>query len=84
VLPDPAHAANALQETFVTAAATLGGLKDPGQLRACLYAAARNACHREMRTAEAGFDEIADEAIYPAEQAELWRLVRATLAELEP
>ena len=82
MLPDPGHAASALLATFVTAA-TLDGLKDTGQLRAFLYAAARSACYRQMRTAGAGFDEVAGEARCSAGQAEMRRLVRATLADLK-
>ena len=82
MLPDPGHAASALLATFVTAA-TLDGLKDTGQLRAFLYAAARSACYRQMGTAGAGFDEVAGEARCPAGQAEMRRLVRATLADLK-
>lgn len=82
MLPDSGHAASALLATFVTAA-TLDGLKDTGQLRAFLYAAARSACYRQMRTAGAGFDEVAGEAKCPAGQAEMRRLVRATLADLK-
>src|SRR5712691_6548421 len=92
MLSEPAYAADALLETFVTAGAKLGGLKDASQLRAWLYAAARGECCRRLRTAGAGFDETADEASQPAdatetaeraEHAEVRRLIRATLAELE-
>jgi RNA polymerase sigma factor (sigma-70 family) len=90
MLPDPGYAAEALLETFVTAGAQLGGLKDASQLRAWLYTAARDECCRRLRPAGPGFDETAGEAAPPAdasdrpEQAEVRRLIRATLAELEP
>ena len=90
MLREPASAADALLETFVTAGAVLGALRDAGQLRAWLYGAARRACYRRLRTAGAGFDETADGAEPPADvrdragQAEVRRLIRATLAELEP
>jgi RNA polymerase sigma factor (sigma-70 family) len=93
MLSEPTYAADALLETFVTAGAKLGGLKDASQLRAWLYSAARDECCRELRTAAAGFDETTDEASQPAdatetaeraEHAEVRRLIRATLAELEP
>jgi RNA polymerase sigma factor (sigma-70 family) len=90
MLREPAFAADALLDTFVTAGARLGGLKDAGQLRAWLYAAARDECCRRLRTAGAAFDETADEAGQPAgageraEHAEVRKLIRATLAELEP
>ena len=53
VLNDPADAAGAVQDTFVIAASRLGELDDPPQLRAWLYAVARNECLRiwESRTA---------------------------------
>ena len=90
MLREPAFAADALLDTFVTAGARLGGLKDASQLRAWLYAAARDECCRRLRTAGAAFDETADEAGQPAvageraEHAEVRNLIRATLAELEP
>jgi hypothetical protein len=37
--------ADAVEETFVIAAARLGGLRDPRKLRPWLYAVARNECH---------------------------------------
>jgi RNA polymerase sigma factor (sigma-70 family) len=90
MLREPAYAADALLETFVSAAANLGGLSDASQVRPWLYAAARDECYRRLRTAEAGFDPEADEASQPAdgsqtaERAEMRRLIRATLAELKP
>lgn len=89
-LRESASAAGALLETFVRAGAMLGTLQDVGHLRSWLYRVAREECYRRLRKAEAGFDETADEAGPPAdvtdrtEQAEVRRLIRATLAELEP
>ena len=45
-LGDPAEAADAVQDTFVIAAARLADLRDPSRLRAWLYAVARNQCLR--------------------------------------
>ena len=91
VLSEPEDAADAVQDTFVIAAARLGGLRDPRKLRPWLYAVARNECYRRLRTAEeAGLDEAAGladpsaDAGASAEQAELRRLVRAALDGLNP
>jgi RNA polymerase sigma factor (sigma-70 family) len=90
MLSSPGPAAEALRETFAVAAAKLGGLKDPGQLRAWLYGIARDECCRQLRTVEAGFDEAADgedqvpETGPQAQQAEVRRLILATLADLKP
>ncbi len=84
------RAADAVQDTFVIAAASLGGLRDPGRLRPCLYAVARNQCHRQLRAGEAGLGEAADLAAPPAgvgdnaERAELRGLVRAAMDGLNP
>jgi RNA polymerase sigma factor (sigma-70 family) len=93
VLRDPAQAAKALRETFAVAAREGGGPKDAGQLRAWLYAIARDQCYRRLRTAEPGFDEITDRAGREGQAAgagrtteltEVQRLIRETLAELKP
>src|SRR5580704_16253561 len=91
MLSEPEDATGALQDTFVIAAAGLGGLRDPRKLRPWLYAVARNECYRRLRTAEeAGLDEAAGladpsaDAGASAEQAELRRLVRAALDGLNP
>lgn len=86
MLPGPAQAAEALLGTFVTAAATVGDLKDASQMRAWLYAGARDACLGLIGTEGASFDEIADEADPPADArlAEMRRLIRATLADFDP
>ena len=49
LLGDPADAADTVQDTFVIAASRLGGLGEPDQLRAWLYAVARNECLRTLR-----------------------------------
>src|SRR2546430_1697411 len=60
MLRDPGQAAKALRETFTVVARKGGSPKDASQLRASLYAIARDRCYRRLRTAEPGFDEIAD------------------------
>jgi RNA polymerase sigma factor (sigma-70 family) len=50
MLSDPGDAAGAVQDTFVVAAARLGGLRDPEQLRAWLYAVAHYECLRIAQT----------------------------------
>jgi RNA polymerase sigma factor (sigma-70 family) len=59
LLPDPQDAADAVQDTFVIAAARVSALRDPDKLRAWLYAVARNESHRKLRSREtsAEFDE---------------------------
>ena len=90
MLSKPEDAANAVQDTFVIAAARLGGLRDPHKLRPWLYAVARNECHRRPRATEASLDEAADlagpsaDVGGSAERAELRRLVRAALDGLNP
>ena len=92
MLRDPGLAAEALRETFAAAAAKLGGLKDAGQLRARLYATARDDCYRRLRTAEPGFDEGAGDgggsagaaSSAAAEQAVVRRVLREILSELKP
>ena len=49
LLSEPADAADAVQDTYVIAAAKLGGLRDPERLRPWLYAVARNECYRRLR-----------------------------------
>jgi RNA polymerase sigma factor (sigma-70 family) len=89
VLSVPAHAADAVEDTFVIAAARLGGLRDPRRLRPWLYAVARNGCRHRLRAREVGLDEAADlaadtDADDNTERAELRRLVRAFLDGLNP
>jgi RNA polymerase sigma factor (sigma-70 family) len=49
-LAEPADAADALQDTFVIASSRVAGLRDPGRLRAWLFAVARNECHGRLPT----------------------------------
>jgi RNA polymerase sigma factor (sigma-70 family) len=48
LLSDPVEAADAVKDTFVLAAAKLGGLRDRSRLRPWLYAVARNECRRKL------------------------------------
>jgi RNA polymerase sigma factor (sigma-70 family) len=48
MLSRPADAADAVQDTFVVAAAKLGGLRDPDRLRPWLFAVARNECRHQL------------------------------------
>src|SRR6202453_4175055 len=68
MLREPADAADAVQDTFLIAAAKLRGLRDPAKLRPWLYAVARNECLRRLRArpATARLEEAAD---VPAESA---------------
>ncbi|HLK73087.1 MAG TPA: sigma-70 family RNA polymerase sigma factor [Streptosporangiaceae bacterium] len=92
LLREPADAADAVQDTFLVAAAKLGGLRDPGKLRSWLYAVARNECYRRLRAGEttSAFDEAGDvtaEAVDVAsavEQAEVRQFVRDAIAGLNP
>ena len=54
MLHDSADAAEALKDTFVVAAATLGDLPEPSKLRPWLFALARNECRRRIRPAVSG------------------------------
>jgi RNA polymerase sigma factor (sigma-70 family) len=49
LLSEPADAADAVQDTYLIAAAKLDGLRDPDRLRPWLYAVARNECYRRLR-----------------------------------
>jgi RNA polymerase sigma factor (sigma-70 family) len=92
-LHEPDDAADAVEDTFVIAAARLGGLRDPRKLRTWLYAVARNQCHHRPPAAEddldeaggpAGLDSSAADRGDSAERAELRRLVGAALDRLNP
>src|ERR1035438_5926807 len=90
LLGEPADAADAVQDTFLVAAAKLRGLRDPAKLRPWFYAVARNECLRRLRAthATAGLDEI--DEVPPespslasrAERADLHQLVRQAIAGL--
>ena len=90
MLGEPDRAADAVQDTFVIAAASLGGLRDPRRLRPWLYAVARNECRRRLRVGEAGPGEAVGLAAPPAgggdntERAELRGIVRAAMGGLKP
>src|SRR6266849_8369941 len=90
MLSEPDRAADAVQDTFVIAAASLGGLRDPGRLRPWLYAVARNQCRRRRRAGKAGLGEEAGLADRSADagddtgRAELRGLVRAAMDGLNP
>jgi RNA polymerase sigma factor (sigma-70 family) len=92
LLGEPADAADAVQDTFVVAAAKAGGLRDPGRLRPWLYAVARNECHRRLRarSRQADLDEAAglsdDSATVTdsAERSELRGLMLAAIGGLNP
>src|ERR1039457_5407465 len=84
MLGAPADAAEAVHDTLLIAAAKHRGLRDPGKLRPCLYAVARNESLRRLRAAYATAalaeaDEVATESASLASQAEradLQKLVR--------
>jgi len=92
VLAEPADAADAVQDTFVIAAAKLGDLRDPDRLRPWLYAVARNECYRRLRGQArlASLDEAGDVTDATADassgtgRTELRELVTAALAGLNP
>jgi RNA polymerase sigma factor (sigma-70 family) len=92
LLAEPADAADAVQDTFLIAAAKLGGLRDPDRLRPWLYAVARNECHRRLRarSAMASLDEAGEmtdtsaDVAAGASRGELQDLVRAAIAGLNP
>lgn len=91
MLPEPADADDALQDTFVIAAGRAGGLQDPRKLPPWLYAVARNECYRRVHLKQVGVDDAAGAADMAAtdpgtsaERAELRRLVRGALAGLAP
>ena len=89
MLHDPAGAAEALQDTFVIAAATLGDLPEAPELRPWLYAVARTECQRLLRTTvrvrggRADPDPAAG-ASGDSAQAELRTMTGAILAQMRP
>src|SRR6185437_2892289 len=92
LLPDPADAADAVQETFVIAASRAEDLRDPERLRAWLYAIARNECLRHLRdqNRSSALDEapeMTDEGSdvnEDAARAELRELLQEATAGLNP
>ena len=90
LLRDPNDAADAVQDTFVIAASKLGGLRDPGRLRAWLFAVARNECLHRLKSRNAAAPlhdapEQADESVDvggEAERAETVALIRAAVGGL--
>src|SRR5450759_4498045 len=92
LLGEPADAADAVQDTFIIAAAKVSGLRDPERLRSWLYAVARNECHGRLRASALATpldeaaemtDDVADLGS-DVEQAELRDLVWAALGGLNP
>jgi RNA polymerase sigma factor (sigma-70 family) len=96
VLGDPHTAADATQDTFVTAARRLDQLRDPTKLRPWLYAVARNECTRHGRArdravpvedaamradAQLGADDAPAQAAASAEVGELLWAAAAGLDE---
>jgi len=95
LLREPADAADAVQDTFVIAAAKLAGLREPELLRAWLFAVARNECLRRLRSREVAWPltdtdstvERPDETVDvggEAERAETRALIRAAVDGLNP
>jgi RNA polymerase sigma factor (sigma-70 family) len=93
LLSNPADAADAVQDTFVVAASRLAELRDPGQLRAWLFAVARNECLRILRsprpaprvTVPPGMtDTVIDITEGAAERAELRALLTTAARGLDP
>jgi RNA polymerase sigma factor (sigma-70 family) len=92
LLREPADAADAVQDTFVTAASRLSALRDPERLRSWLYAVARNECHRRLRggSAQAPLEEAPDvtdesaDVSADAERRELRALINAALGGVGP
>ena len=92
MLREPADAADAVQDTFLVATAKLRSLRDPGKLRAWLYAVARNECLRRLRAGNAlsaledaaGLHTQGADVGIATERAELQELVKAAIAGLNP
>jgi RNA polymerase sigma factor (sigma-70 family) len=92
LLSEPADAADAVQDTFVIAAAKLDGLREPDRLRPWLYAVARNECFRRLRAygLSAPLDTAVEVTSYEADMAlgpereDLRELVVDALAGLNP
>jgi len=89
LLHDPAAAAEAVRDTFVIAAVTLGDDSEAPELRPWLYGVARTECQRLLRTTERVRDEQAgpDPAAGlsgDSAEAELRAMVGAVLVRLKP
>src|SRR5208282_4810677 len=89
MLHDPAGAAEALQDTFVIAAATLGDLPGAPELRPWLYAVARAECQRLLHTTvRVGGGQVDPDPTAgisgDSAQAELRTMTGAILAQLKP
>ena len=93
MLSNPADAADAVQDTFVIASSRLAELRDPGRLRAWLYAVARNECLRILGsprpaprlTVPPGMaDTVIDITEGAAERAELRALLTTAARGLNP
>jgi RNA polymerase sigma factor (sigma-70 family) len=90
LLVEPADAADAVQDTFIIAAAKADGLRHWESFRPWLYAVARNECFRRLRAQglPGPLDELGDVAAGPLDPAagpereELHALVVAALAGL--
>src|SRR5215469_15485793 len=87
LLGQPAAAEEAVQDTFIIAAAELDGLRDPGRLRPWLYAVARNECRHRLRARALAArpdaaNELTDETVDLAADAERAQLRAATGAAL--
>jgi RNA polymerase sigma factor (sigma-70 family) len=94
LLGEAADAADAVQDTFIIAAAQAGGLRSPARLRPWLYAIARNEAHSRLRAGAwpARADGDSDPAAGPEAvggaadggQGELRYLVLEALSRLSP
>jgi RNA polymerase sigma factor (sigma-70 family) len=90
LLREPDDAADVVQDTFLIATSKLAGLRDPGRLRAWLFAVARNEClhrlkSRRQATPLDDAPELADDSAdvgAGAERAETVALVRAAIGGL--
>src|SRR5689334_7664840 len=92
MLPEPADAADVVQDTFVIAVPRMSALRDPQRLRPWLYTVARNECLRKLRSSslQAPLEEapeVTDEGAdveADVEKAELRALVRQALPGVAP
>ncbi len=90
LLREPDDAADVVQDTFLIATSKLAGLRDPGRLRAWLFAVARNECLHRLKSRRQAASlqdapELADDSAdvgADAERAETVALVRAAIGGL--